>query len=230
MSDITSVPPRLQAATARPVKVPQQGQYLPKASTASRCESAPPRPNEAGFSFYPSRSRFILGNAGALRRLPRYVAASYRRSFSSSLSAAEPSRSTPRTSASLVQGVGKVPAGGWRRLQAVGCGDAEQAEAVGQDDPRGLGQPQPRPAGLVERAVVAGQDPAGVVEPVIGAGQVLQVPRHPVRLPQPGRGGDDRRELGQRLQQVVLAVMGQQGRVVPVAAGDPGPCRVPQQG
>ena len=64
-----------------------------------------------------------------------------------------------------------------RRSEPVGCGDAEQAQAVRQHDLRRFGQPQPRPPEVIERLVPAGQDAAGIVEPVVGAGQVLEVPR-----------------------------------------------------
>ena len=46
--------------------------------------------------------------------------------------------------------------------------------------------------------VAARQHPARVVEPVVGAGQLLEVPGDPVRLAQLGRGGDDPRELAER--------------------------------
>ena len=45
---------------------------------------------------------------------------------------------------------------GLRRLQPLWRGYAEQAEAVGQNDPRGVSQPQPRSAETIEGPVVTG--------------------------------------------------------------------------
>ena len=66
--------------------------------------------------------------------------------------------------------------------------------------------------------VAARQDPAGVVEPVVGAGQLLEVAGDPVRLAQLGRRGDHPRELAERPEQVALALVGEQRRVEVVAA------------
>ena len=82
------------------------------------------------------------------------------------------------------------PCGRWRKLQPLGRGYAEQAKAVGQDDPRCLSEPQSCPAEVIDGPAVAGQDTAGVIEPVVGAGQVFQVSRDPMRLTQLRRAGD----------------------------------------
>ena len=63
------------------------------------------------------------------------------------------------------------------------------------------------------------QHPAGVVELVVGAGQLLQVAGDPVRLAQLGRGGDDRGELAERADQVALARVLQQPEVRRVRHG-----------
>ena len=64
-------------------------------------------------------------------------------------------------------------------------------------------------AGLL---VAARQHPAGVVEAVVGAGELLEVARDPVRLAQLGGGLDHPRELGERAQQLALLLVGEQRR------------------
>ena len=58
-----------------------------------------------------------------------------------------------------------------------------------------------------DRLVALRQHPAGVVEPVVDAGGVLEVAGDPVRLAQLGRGRDDARELGERPQQLALLLV-----------------------
>src|SRR5260370_37601844 len=80
-------------------------------------------------------------------------------------------------------------------LQPVGGGHAEQAEAVGQNDPGRVSQPQPRPAEIAGWLAVTGQHAAGVVETVVRAGQVFQVSRDSMLLAQFRRPGHHHREL-----------------------------------
>ena len=94
-------PARHTTARGRPREVLTS---LGRNAPVAFCQEHPGQPAIGGGNA--SFQKGSKSNVGALRRLPRYVAASYRRSFSSSLSAAEPNRSTPRTSASLVRSEG----------------------------------------------------------------------------------------------------------------------------
>src|SRR3954452_3398345 len=98
--------------------------------------------------------------------------------------------------------------------------DAEQLQTVGEDDPRRLDEPQPRAGQRRRRLVPQREHAAGVVEAVVGAGQLLEVTGDAVRLAQLRRAGDDARELAQRAEQVALAVVAEQRRVEVVAAVD----------
>src|SRR5580704_19692797 len=94
-------------------------------------------------------------------------------------------------------------------LQPVGCGDAEQAKPVGQDYPCCVSEPEPGTPEVIDGRVVTGQDAAGIVEAVVRAGQLFQVSRDPMRLTELCRAGDHAREVCERLEQVVLSLVGQ---------------------
>ena len=61
--------------------------------------------------------------------------------------------------------------------------------------------------------VTSGQNPAGVIEPVIGGGHVLEIAGNTVRLAQLSRRGDYPRELREDAQEIVLTVIVEQGRI-----------------
>ena len=62
-------------------------------------------------------------------------------------------------------------------LHPLGRADAEQPQPVGQHDAGRLDQPQAGAVQVGDLLVAAGQHPAGVVEPVVGAGELLEVAR-----------------------------------------------------
>jgi hypothetical protein len=76
----------------------------------------------------------------------------------------------------------RIPRGRFKKLQPIGRGYTEQSKAVGQNYSRCLSKPQSCPAEVIDWPAVTGQDAAGVVEPVIGAGEVFQVSRDPMGL------------------------------------------------
>ena len=91
-------------------------------------------------------------------------------------------------------------------------------------DPRGLDQPEPGAGQIGRRLVTHRQHAAGVVEPVVGAGELLEVARDPMRLAQLGGARDDPRELPERAEQLAFLRLGEQGRVEP----SPSPRRDPE--
>ena len=100
------------------------------------------------------------------------------------------------------------------RSHALRGADAEEREAVLEHRAGGAPQQQPR-RGLGRRLLVAlGQHLAVVPEALRRLGDLLlQVARDPVRLAQLGGRRDDRRELGQRQQELGLARVREQREV-----------------
>jgi hypothetical protein len=91
--------------------------------------------------------------------------------------------------------------------------DAEEVQAVAQDDLRRLGEPHAGPVEVGRLVVAHRQDATVGVEAVILLRHVLKVVRHLVDVTQTGSLCDHARELRQRRQQVLLAPVGEQFRL-----------------